>query len=174
MSTFLERLQAAALREGVMPTQAEMAKSLGLNRQTVYRWWHGTTPEMSMITRIAIQWSVSPTWLLTGQGPMVPIPPTADLSREEKDIIRIYRTAQPTKKRAMYDVLKVMGKGLAGLALMGAFYFPREVEASPDPRPFDIIKITLSARVIHIVSLLLSKVMSFFVRTGPEAFTFLT
>ena len=113
---FRDRIKRAAEHAGVRPTQAAMAKSLGLSRQTVFQWFGGTMPEFENIALVAEKWGVSPVWLAAEQGEMVARPTTTGLSAEERDIIRFYRNAQPQRRRALYDMAKALGKVVVAAA----------------------------------------------------------
>ena len=126
---FAERLKQAAEHAGVRPAQTEIARSLGLNRQTVFQWFHGTMPESAMIARIALAWRVDPTWLATGAGEKVMRPAASGLSSEERDIIRFYRNARPTRRKALYDMAKALGKSVVVAALAIPPLLPSEAEA---------------------------------------------
>ena len=127
---FAERLKLAAEHAGVRPTQTDIAKSLGLNRQTVFQWFHGTMPESAMIARIALAWRVDPTWLATGAGEKVMRPAASGLSTEERDIIRFYRNARPTRRKALYDMAKALGKSVVVAALVIPPLLPSKAEAA--------------------------------------------
>lgn len=114
---FSERLKLAAERAGVPFQQSSIAKALGTSRQSVFEWFHGRTPELPQIAHMAKTFGVDPVWLATGEGEMIPKPLATGLSREEHEIIRIYRTAQPARRKALYDMAKALGKAIVLLLL---------------------------------------------------------
>ena len=71
MSAFVERLVEAAKHAGVEPTQAGIAESLGLSKQTVWRWFReGIEPNAENCFEIARKWGVDAEWLKSGPGPV--------------------------------------------------------------------------------------------------------
>lgn len=131
------RLQRSAEHAGVKWKQSDVAKSLGVSRQTVFQWFHGTVPDTQMIVTIAKAWRVDPAWLATGEGQMVN-GHVVGLSNEERDIIRFYRNAQPSRRKALYDMAKALGKSALVLALAIPGFTPQRAEAA-----FNITQYTL-------------------------------
>ena len=150
---FTERLLQAAMHAGVEATPTEIAKSLGIkNRQTTFKWFHGTTPEGMMIAHIAESWKVNPIWLATGQGEMIQSPSDTGLNNEERDIIRVYRSAHPQRRKVLYTMVKALGKAIVIASLSVPALMPQPAEAA-----FNIINSAekFSAKcmnIMHIVS----------------------
>lgn len=126
---FRERLQRAAEHAGLRWKQADVSRSLGVSRQTVFQWFYGTIPESPMIAHIAKSWRVDPTWLATGEGQMVRSPSVTGLSNEERDLILFYRTAQPSRRKAIYDMAKALRKAVVVLVLTVPALVPEQAEA---------------------------------------------
>lgn len=127
----IDRIKRAAEHAGVAPEQTAIAKSLGLSRQTIHQWFHGTRPDSDKFALMAVTWGVSVDWLATEKGEMVPRPATTGLSAEERDIIRFYRNAQPQRRRALYDMAKALGKVAVVAALtIPPLLLPNTAEAS--------------------------------------------
>ncbi len=73
-TTIGERLRTA--RENKEMDQATLAEKIGVVTRTLQRWEKGEqVPDGLAITRIAKATNVQPTWLLTGDGEMYPLPP---------------------------------------------------------------------------------------------------
>jgi repressor LexA len=72
-STIGERLRTA--RDNKALDQAVLAEKIGVVTRTLQRWEKGEQiPDGIAITRIAKATNVQPTWLLTGDGEMYPVP----------------------------------------------------------------------------------------------------
>src|SRR3990167_5491136 len=113
---FKDRLKQASERAGVPYSATAIARSLGIRRrQTVHRWLCDGAPNREMIAHIAECWKVDPSWLATGEVEMIPTPD--GLSREEREIIGAYRSAQPQRRRALYTMVKALGKAMLVAAL---------------------------------------------------------
>lgn len=94
--TFTERLQKAAAHAHVQWGQTDVARSLGLSKQTVDRWFKGGEPKPAQLYLIADKWGVDPRWLATEHGQMLlPAPVTADLEPLEEQLLSQYRRADP-------------------------------------------------------------------------------
>lgn len=142
---FSERLKLAAERAGVPYQQSTIARALGASRQSVFEWFHGRTPELPQIANIAKVFGVDPVWLATGEGEMVPKPLATGLSKEEHEIIRIYRSAQPARRKALYDMARALGKAMVLLSLAIPGFF-----ASVLPGPFNNNLFAFQVSRIHI------------------------
>ena len=70
--TFAERLQKAAAHAQVRWGQTDVARSLGISKQTVDRWFNGGEPKPAQLYLIADKWGVDPRWLATEKGQMLP------------------------------------------------------------------------------------------------------
>lgn len=127
---FRDRLLMAAAHAGVPGRQSDIARFLGLNRQTVNRWFRGTIPDTPMIVLTAKAFGVDATWLATEQGQMIPGTPSQGLTVEERDLIRFYRNAQPSRKKALYDMAKALGKVAVIVALTIPALSPQRAEAA--------------------------------------------
>lgn len=68
MKAFRDRLQKAAEHAKVHWGQSAVAKSLGVSRQTVDRWFSGGEPKGPQYFAIAEKWGVSARFLATGEG----------------------------------------------------------------------------------------------------------
>lgn len=117
MSTFRERLQQAAFFAGVGTTQASMANALGLNRQTINRWFLGGEPSAENLLDISRKWGVSAEWLQSGAGEMLPKPATTDaLNTEERELLRSYRSATPQTRQLLRTMARAARKSVIFLA----------------------------------------------------------
>lgn len=116
MSTFIERLQSAARFSGVAESQSEIADSLHLARQTVNRWFKGGEPNAEQTFAIARRWRVSPEWLKSGVGEMLPAPGDG-LSQEERDLIRHYRSATPQVRQVISTMTRAVRKSVVTIAM---------------------------------------------------------
>lgn len=100
---FNDRLKSAARHAGVEWSQTAVAKSLGYSKQTVDRWFGPGEPKPAQIFSIAELWKVSPRWLATGAGPMVPT--TADEAHakdaREEMILLLFRGLTPEQQREL-------------------------------------------------------------------------
>lgn len=67
-----QRIKECIEEAGETPT--ELAKLLGVNRATVYRWINGSTSNMktTMISALARRYEVSPSWLMGYDVPKYP------------------------------------------------------------------------------------------------------
>ena len=108
---FTERLRQAANHAGVGPTQAAIADALGLNRQTVNRWFFGSAPTVETLMEIARKWNVSADWLATGDGEMIPPSPDG-LSVEERELVRSYRSASPQVRKVLATMARAARKSV--------------------------------------------------------------
>lgn len=93
--TFTERLQKAAAHAQVKWGQTDVARSLGLSKQTVDRWFKGGEPKPAQLYLIADKWGVDPRWLATEHGQMLPAPVATGLEPLEEQLIAQYRRADP-------------------------------------------------------------------------------
>ncbi len=76
-TTIGERLREA--RENKELDQATLAEKIGVATRTLQRWEKGEqVPDGVTITRIARATAVQPSWLLTGEGEMYPVPSRPD------------------------------------------------------------------------------------------------
>jgi transcriptional regulator with XRE-family HTH domain len=116
MTPFIDRMLRAAKHAGVGESQSEIADSLGLARQTVNRWFKGGEPNAEQTFSIARTWRVSPEWLKSGTGEMLPSPGDG-LSLEEKDLIRNYRSATPQVRQVISTMARAVRKSVVTIAL---------------------------------------------------------
>lgn len=113
MSTFLERLVQAAEFAGVGATQAAIADTLGIKRQTVNRWFRdGIEPNSDNCFDIAAKFGVDGRWLKQGEGEMLPKPSPDGLTLEERDLIRNYRTATPQVRSVLRTMVRAARKSV--------------------------------------------------------------
>lgn len=118
MSDFRERLQQAANYAGVGDSQATIAASLGLNRQTIHRWFSGGEPNSEMLLHIARAWGVSAEWLQSGKGEMH-AKPGDGLSAEERELVRHYRSASPQIRDVIRTMTRAVRKTMIAVAVVG-------------------------------------------------------
>ena len=116
MSDFRERLQQAANRAGAGDSQATMASSLNLNRQTINRWFQGGKPNAEMLLHIARTWGVDPEWLENGKGDMLPVPSPDDLPQDELELLRDYRKATLQTRQQIRTMVRALRKSMVTLA----------------------------------------------------------
>lgn len=116
MSNFRERLQQAAEYAGSGTTQAAIAAALGLNRQTVNRWFLGGEISAENLLDISSKWGVRLEWLRDGDGEMVHKPSSDTLNQEERDLIRSYRSASPQARRVVLGMARAARKSMVTIA----------------------------------------------------------
>jgi transcriptional regulator with XRE-family HTH domain len=110
MSTFLDRLRIAATHAGVSDKQADVARALGMSRQVVNRWYvGGSEPGSDFLVQIAERFGVQEKWLQNGEGSMLP-EAAEDLTAEERDLIKNYRTATPKVREVIRTVVRAARK----------------------------------------------------------------
>ena len=64
-----ERIKA--IRIALKLNQKEFGELLGVNQRTISHWETGRNePSIEILNKITSLWSINPTWLLTGEGPM--------------------------------------------------------------------------------------------------------
>lgn len=127
--TFQERLKKAAEQAKVPWGQTAVAKSLGLKKQTVDRWFDKGEPKPAQLFLIADKWKVSVRWLATGDGSMLPSQPQSspsDITAREEILLHLYRglfTLQQARLvqglRALFDANQITRKELGQKALRG-------------------------------------------------------
>lgn len=71
MRPFSARLKEAAEHVGLEFGQTAIARSLGVNKQTVDRWFNDGIPKPDHLYLIEDKWNVSARWLAREEGPMV-------------------------------------------------------------------------------------------------------
>src|SRR3990167_11227472 len=112
MSTFIDRLVQAARHAGVEPTQAGIAESLGLSKQTVWRWFReGIEPSADNSFDIARKWGIDAEWLKTGEGDMLP-KPSSDLPPDERELLKDYRLAPPPGSPGLRNLARAARRGI--------------------------------------------------------------
>jgi transcriptional regulator with XRE-family HTH domain len=116
MSDFRGRLQQAAQHAGVGDSQATMAASLNLNRQTINRWFQGGEPNADMLLHIARTWGVDAEWLKSGDGDMLPTPSPDDLPPEELELLRDYRKASQQARQTIRTMVRALRKSVVTIA----------------------------------------------------------
>jgi DNA-binding XRE family transcriptional regulator len=146
--TFLERLHRSAIYAGVSFTQSDVAEAIGIKRQTVHKWFNGTIPETPMVAIIAVSWRVDPIWLATGQGTMIPAPGSS-LTEDERELLRCYRNATPTRRKALYDIAKTLVKTLVVVTMTIPAFTPVRSEAKDG-----LFNITMTEYTLRIIRVL--------------------
>lgn len=117
MTTFIERLVQAAEANEVHPSQSGIAKSLGMHRQTVNKWFVADVPPSGeTILHIAGQWDVDAKWLETGEGEMRPEPSSDDLPPDERELLRNYRASTPKVRSVVRAMVRVARKSVVTIA----------------------------------------------------------
>ena len=95
------RIQAA--REQRRLTQAKLAAELGVTDNAVTQWETGrAVPRAERLEKIASSLGVMVTWLLTGEGPSMPV--LAD-SLTELQVINLLRAIPPEKQAAAIEAV---------------------------------------------------------------------
>lgn len=131
MNDFRERLQQAARWAGAGESQATMATSLSLNRQTINRWFQGGEPNADMLLHIARTWGVDAEWLKSGKGEMLPKPSADGLSGEERDLIKHYRSATPQVRQVISTMARAVRKSMVAIAMaIPPLLAPNQADAS--------------------------------------------
>lgn len=116
MSKFLERLQQAAKFAGVGHSQAAIADSLGIKRQTVNRWFRdGIEPSADNCFDIAAKWGVDGRWLKKGEGEMLPTP-GGDLPQDVRDIVREVLRTTPQRRKMVLNMVRALRKTAVTIA----------------------------------------------------------
>lgn len=130
MTPFIERLKRAARSAGVGESQANIADALGIARQTVNRWFMGGEPNADQLLSIARRWRVSADWLKSGQGEMQPAPNGGELSNDERDLIRHYRSASPQIRQVISTMARAVRKSVVAIAMaVPPFLVPQQGDA---------------------------------------------
>ena len=130
MTPFIDRLLRAAKHAGVGESQSAIADSLDVARQTVNRWFKGGEPNAEQTFSIARAWRVSPEWLKSGVGDMLPSPGDG-LSLEERDLIRNYRSATPQVRQVISTMARAVRKSVVTIALsIPPLLAPKPVDAA--------------------------------------------
>ena len=70
---FWLRVQEAMRDQGKKPTQAAVAKLVGIKQPSVNKWAKGGLPTMETVVDLAERLNVSVEWLLTERGPKRPL-----------------------------------------------------------------------------------------------------
>jgi len=107
---FLERLKLAARHSGVGESQAEIATSLKLSRQTVNRWFKGGSPNRAMISTIAQTWGVNAEWLASGTGTLNGVTAPKDATEDELELLATYRSATAKVRKIILSIAKAARK----------------------------------------------------------------
>lgn len=127
---FRDRLKRAAEYAGVEYSQTAIAKSLGVQKQTVDRWMDASEPRPSMVFHIADTWNVSARWLATGSGDIAPLPPGQGLSAEERELITHIRTSKDPQWKALRLMAAALAKAAAVFVLAIVFSTPQPAQAA--------------------------------------------
>jgi transcriptional regulator with XRE-family HTH domain len=115
MTTFLERLLQAAEFAGIGRTQSEIADALGINRQTVHRWFReGVEPSADNCFDIATKWGIDGRWLKKGEGEM--LKPAGELPHDERELLRSYRSATPQTRQLLRKMARAATKSVLFIA----------------------------------------------------------
>ena len=131
MSTFIDRLVQAARHAGVEPTQAGIAESLGLSKQTVWRWFReGIEPSADNSFDIARKWGIDAEWLKTGEGDMLP-KPSSELPPDERELLKDYRLAPSQVRKVIRNMARAARKAIVTIAAaIPPFLAPQQSDAS--------------------------------------------
>ena len=101
-----ERLKAIRIKLGL--SQADFARSLGVNQRTISVWERGEIIPESRVLAICKEFNVRREWLETGEGEMfepAPPPPTLDREAQRQFIIQLFESLPPDKQRLVLDCL---------------------------------------------------------------------
>jgi hypothetical protein len=97
-TSFHDRMKTA-MKMADITSQAALMRHLKINRGTAHKWWHGLTGVKTMravdLFKIAAGLKVSPTWLLTGEGPMLP---GKRLSADEHRVLEVFNAFTPERE----------------------------------------------------------------------------
>lgn len=127
MSEFRDRLRMAAEYRGVHFGPTAIGKALGIRKQTVDRWLHGSMPEPDAISRISQTWGVDWEWLATGSGEMLPrTKEKDDLNSQERELVYTFRKLDTERRTSLQSIVKALAKAsvIAWLAVMSTSYPP--------------------------------------------------
>ena len=85
-----------------------VAVEIGLEKSTVTRWKRGGNPTDATAKKIADYFGVTVDYLLTGEEMQKnkPVAISDELTQDEFEMLEIFRSATPEKKKAMMSLLK--------------------------------------------------------------------
>lgn len=89
-------------------SRSALEKKAGIGRQSVEKWGK-SIPRLDMILRVAEVLGVSLSRLLEGtelQTEKTATPEDDGFSKDEKELIQIYRSCDPRRRKAMLDLLR--------------------------------------------------------------------
>lgn len=131
MSSFTDRLLQAARFAGIGESQAAIADALGLNRQTVNRWFtKDAVPKAEAQNDIALKFGVDPIWLERGDGTMLPNP-SPDLPADLRELNKIYLRATPSIRTQIVKTARALAKAILVMgSLLPPLLAPSNAEAA--------------------------------------------
>lgn len=144
MRPFADRLKEACALRGVPYSQTAIAKYLGLQKQTVDRWFGGSEPRPALVFAIADKLKVSARWLATEEGSMLQLHDGVEnLTPQEAELLDRYRRADPQWKRSISTLIKRVAVVLA-VVIPG--FAPQKADAA-----FNIInsRVSLTQYTLH-------------------------
>lgn len=159
MSSFTDRLLEAARFAGIGESQAAIADALGLNRQTVNRWFtKDAVPKAEAQNDIALRFGVDPIWLERGEGTMLP-DPSPDLPADLRELNRIYLRATPSIRSQIVKTARALAKSIVTIAvLIPPLLAPQHAEAAGH----NIFRSDNYLILMHIVSRWLARLRQYF------------
>lgn len=142
MTKFKDRLRKAADHAKVTWGQTSVAKSLGMKKQTVDRWFDEGEPKAAQIFAIADLWGINARWLATGEGDMLGAADQGDLAPKEGILLLLFRGLFSHQHReviqelrALFDANQIVRKELGQKTLKGVSNEAVEVAFGAVPAP---------------------------------------
>ena len=111
-TTLAARIESARKRAGL--SQAQLARRMGIERQSVQQWEHGeTAPRQSRLTKLAQVLGVEAQWLLMGEtdGQIEDVE-LGILSFEERKLLKLFRQLPMDQQMLLQSIALTMRRQL--------------------------------------------------------------
>ncbi len=110
--TLAARIESARMRAGL--SQAQLARRMGIERQSVQQWENGeTAPRQSRLTKLAQVLGVNAQWLLTGEpGGQIEDVELGILSFEERKLLKLFRQLPMEQQMLLQSIALTMRRQL--------------------------------------------------------------